>query len=139
MVRIFDTHEAMHKYYNQVYKKWGMKKSESDFDGIVIPYSIMNSETGEITDQIGNILLKASHIGAEYISHEICHAAFWVERFKHNNTIFDNMEIEERFCYTQCYLMRAIVDEIYKEGYYEIVDGKIKKGEKLKAIDGSGK
>lgn len=122
VVFVFDTKKEMHDFKHEYDKIEGVTDGYGGFGAIVMPYTIENTKTGKIKNEIGTCLFYRDFIGAGPISHEMLHCAMWYERLLHGNKdacFGQNVgEDEERLCYTMTDLIRSFVNKMYKLGYY---------------------
>lgn len=119
---VFDTKKEMFEFKARYDKENGIEYGYGGFGAIVMPYEIINTETGKRRLEIGTCLFYKGNIGAGLISHEMLHCAMWYERLLNGNknACFGDgtREDEERLCYILTYLVRSFVGKLYKLGIY---------------------
>lgn len=122
VVRVFDTKAEMWAYFERYRKQNHLDYQKPDFGAIVMPYEVRNSITGELADDIGEILFYKGLVGAGVVAHEMGHAALWVERLLNGNKTAtfgeSNNDDEERFLYLLSNLTKNVVKKFYKISVY---------------------
>lgn len=113
-VCIYDSLDKMRKAVER-YERKHSEYSKSDAYGVTHMFKLTSVGVTDIELPLAAIIrLARTHLTAEIISHESCHAALWLAKL--DKKYSKGIDFDETICYITGLITQTIVDEINERG-----------------------